>query len=110
MRGTKGFRNAIAPTRLENFFPQSGTYQFNGQRGSFVFVIQQGVDLDDIHGDQPTGVADVFHDEVRLAIAEAAAYRRADARRLLRVQRVQIEAQVDGAIVGDLQRLLHHAV
>ena len=71
--------------------------------------VEHRVDLDHLERGEEARLGDHLHDKVRLAVAEAAAHRRADARRDLRVDDIHVERDVHRRAVADvLDRGLHH--
>src|SRR5438105_1358036 len=57
------------------------------------------------------GVADRFHSQMSLAVSDASAHRRSDARRLLRIDRIHIEGQMEtgGTVRNKRDGLVHDA-
>ena len=72
--------------------------------------LQARVDLDQVHGHQAARLGHALADVVALAQRQAAAHGRAGAGRPLRIQRVDVEGQVDGRVGADVaERHLHDA-
>lgn len=63
---------------------------------------QAGVDLHQVHGDQVARLVDTLSDVVTLAQCQAAADGGACAGSPLRVEGVDIEAEVDGGVVANV--------
>src|SRR5579875_401521 len=104
--GTSG-RGEQAPTpqpgnceaSLQNAFAQSREDQFYGEARGGVLAVQDSVDLNHVHGDQALGGGDQFHCQVRLTVAQAATYQRADAGGFAWVEGVHIQAEMDGIVM-----------
>ena len=76
--------------------PDPGLYPFVTHAFAYtargaVGLIDDGVDLDDFQRRHAAGIADALHGQMRLAVGDAAAHRRADAGRLARIDSVHIE-------------------
>ena len=76
--------------RAPSALATSSTASFAG----LVLAVEDRVHLDDVERVEQPGLGDELEREVRLAVGEAAAHRRADAGREHRVDRVEVEADV----------------
>ena len=65
---------------------------------------QTGIDLDQIHGDQIACPMNTLTNEVSLAERQAPADWSSSAGRPLRVQRVDVEGQVDGGVASNVSQ------
>ena len=99
-------RGACRPRQLENCLAQCARDELDGELGGGVLAVEDRVHLDDLERAGEPRLGDELEREVRLAVGEPAAHRRADARRDLRIERVHVQRHVDEAGPGDVgQRL-----
>ena len=85
-RGEASSDDALAERRAD---------QLDGQLAGHVLAVEDRVHLDDLERADRAGLGEQLHREVRLAVGDAAAHRRADAGRPERVHHVHVERDVD---------------
>ena len=95
----------------EDLLPERARDELDRRQRGRVLAVEDRVHLDDLERAREPGLGDELEREVRLAIRETAAHRRADARRDLRVERVEVERDVDEVRAGNaVERLPHRAL
>src|SRR3712207_4016077 len=82
--------------------PHQARDELDGELGCLVAVVKDGVDLDDIERGNYPSLVDELHNEVSLAVAEAAPNRGADARGDVGIDDVEVEGEVDPLEVREI--------
>ena len=77
--------------------------QFDGQIRGAVHFVDHRIHFHHFHRDHVAAIADHLHGEVRFAIGDAAAHRRADAGRIFGIDEIHIEREMEagGVARGD---------
>ena len=88
-----------------------GRYAIGAQRGGSIVLVEHGVHLDQVESDQLARIGEHLHRKMCFAIGHAARNRRANPRRLVRREAVEVEGDPDArrAVGRDRDRLFHHA-
>src|SRR5437763_330102 len=94
----------------QNLLSEGRECQLYSKTSSGILAVEDSVDLDNVHGDQAACVSDHFHGEMRLTITETATHRCTDSWGLAWVQRIHVEAQMQGIALWTHNRysLAHH--
>src|SRR3954447_10051991 len=95
---------------LEDAGPESARDELDRELGRLVLLVEDRIDLDDLERAREAGLGDELHRQVRLPVGKTAGDGGADAGRDVRLEGVNVEADVNEAGAGDVgQRLANHA-
>src|SRR5215210_715717 len=99
------------PERLEDARPEGARCEPDRESGGFVLVVEDGIDLHELQRAEQSALGDELHHQVRLAVREAAADRRTDARRDVGIDEVEVDRDMDERRARHpLERLAQHGL
>src|SRR5438552_17176867 len=103
----RGEPKRSANSELQNLFPKRRDAQLHRQVGGLVVLVDDWVDFHDLEAGHAPVVGDDLHGQVGFAVGGAAAYRRAYAGSVFRIDPIHVERDVvaGGAAAGHAQRL-----
>ena len=101
-RAPRAMREPGSPTpRVRDPRAERARGELDRELARLVLAVEDRVHLDELERVEAARLGDELEREVRLAVREAAAHRRADAGREHRVDRVEVEADVEEARPGE---------
>ena len=80
--------------------PKRLAVEFHENAGALAAIVEERIEFDEIERRDEAAVGQHFHDEMRFAERRAAGHGGADARREIRIEKIDIEADVQQAVGG----------